>query len=194
MKCHCRYNAILRHSLAVVIVSMSVIVVACDEKVTLDLVEPESPEGNTGESGEGMTPVEPIALPGLPADITGYNLWLKLNADPIPPTGGGDPHHGTKDVYVNQERDTIAPSGTQQFPYPDGSIVVKESRADSGFIRVVAIMWKKAGSNPAGKDWVYEEYIRRDADSRFPNPISGAFCGGCHSGAANTDYVFTALE
>ena len=189
MKCRCRYNAILRHALTLVIVSICALTVSCDEKVTLDLVDPVPPE----ETGE-MTPVEPIALPGLPADITGYNLWLKLNADPIPPTGGGDPHHGTKDVYVNQPRDVIAPSGTQQFPYPDGSIVVKESRADSGFIRVVAIMWKKAGSNPAGNDWVYEEYIRRDADSRFPNPISGAFCGGCHSGAANTDYVFTVLE
>ena len=194
MKYHCKYNTILRHVLVLIVLSICALLVSCDEKVTLDLVDPTPPEEEVDDSVEEMMPVEPIALPGLPVDITGYNQWLKLNAEPIPPVAGGDPHRGTKDVYVNQARDVIAPGGRQRFPYPDGSIVVKESRADSGFIRVVAIMRKKAGSNPAGNDWEYEEYIRRDADSPFPNPLTGAFCGGCHSRAANTDYVFTVLE
>ena len=194
MKYQPKYNTILRHVLVLIVLSICALLVSCDEKVTLDLVDPMPPEETVDDPDEETVPVEPIALPGLPADVTGYNQWLKLNAEPIPPTGGGDPHRGTKDVYVNQERDVIAPGGRQRFPYPDGSIVVKESRADSGFIRVVAIMRKKAGSNPAGNDWMYEEYIRRDADSPFPNPISGAFCGGCHSDAANRDYVFTVLE
>ena len=194
MKYQPKHNTILRHVLVLIVLSICALLVSCDEKVTLELVDPVLPEETVDDPAEEMMPVEPIALPGLPADITGYNQWLKLNAEPIPPTGGGDPHRGTKDVYVNQERDVIAPGGRQRFPYPDGSIVVKESRADSGFIRVVAIMRKKAGSNPAGNDWEYEEYIRRDADSPFPNPISGAFCGGCHSDASNRDYVFTVLE
>ena len=194
MKYQSQHNTILRYVLTLIVLSMCTLFVSCDEKVTLDLVDPVPPEETVDDPAEEMMQVEPIALPGLPADITGYNQWLKLNANPIPPTGGGDPHRGTKDVYVNQERDVIAPGGRQRFPYPDGSIVVKESRADSGFIRVVAIMRKKAGSNPAGNDWVYEEYIRSDADSPFPNPISGAFCGGCHSDASNRDYVFTVLE
>ena len=194
MKYQPKHNTILRHVLVLIVLSICALLVSCDEKVTLELVDPVPPEETVDDPAEETVPVEPIALPGLPADVTGYNQWLKLNAKPIPPTGGGDPHRGTKDVYVNQERDVIAPGGRQRFPYPDGSIVVKESRADSGFIRVVAIMRKKAGSNPAGNDWMYEEYIRRDADSPFPNPISGAFCGGCHSDASNRDYVFTVLE
>ena len=194
MKYQPQHNTILRHVLVLIVLSICALLVSCDEKVTLELVDPVPPEETVDDPAEETVPVEPIALPGLPADVTGYNQWLKLNAEPIPPTGGGDPHRGTKDVYVNQERDVIAPGGRQRFPYPDGSIVVKESRADSGFIRVVAIMRKKAGSNPAGNDWMYEEYIRRDADSPFPNPISGAFCGGCHSDASNRDYVFTVLE
>ena len=194
MKYQPQHNTILRHVLVLIGLSICALLVSCDEKITLDLVDPVPPEETVDDPAEETVPVEPIALPGLPADVTGYNQWLKLNAEPIPPTGGGDPHRGTKDVYVNQERDVIAPGGRQRFPYPDGSIVVKESRADSGFIRVVAIMRKKAGSNPEGNDWMYEEYIRRDADSPFPNPISGAFCGGCHSDAANRDYVFTVLE
>jgi hypothetical protein len=194
MKYQPKHNTILRHGLVLIGLSICALLVSCDEKITLDLVDPVPPEETVDDPAEETVPVEPIALPGLPADVTGYNQWLKLNAKPIPPTGGGDPHRGTKDVYLNQERDVIAPGGGQRFPYPDGSIVVKESRADSGFIRVVAIMRKKSGSNPAGNDWEYEEYIRRDADSPFPNPISGAFCGSCHSDASNRDYVFTVLE
>ena len=194
MKYHCQHNAMLRYVLVLFVLSICTLLISCDEKVTLELVDPEPPGGTVVNSGEEVMPVQPIALPGLPADITGYNQWLKLNAEPIPPVAGSDPHRGTKDVYVNQERDTIAPGGRQQYPYPNGTIVVKESRSDAGFIRLVAIMRKKAGSNPGGNDWEYEEYIRRDADSPFPNPLTGAFCQGCHSDARNRDYVFTVLE
>ena len=191
---HCQRNTMLKYVLVLCVLSICTILVSCDEKVTLELVDPQPPEETVVDPGEEMMPVEAIALPGLPADITGYNQWLKLNAQPIPPVAGSDPHRGTKDVYVNQERDTIAPGGRQQYPYPNGSIVVKESRSDAGFIRLVAIMRKKAGSNPGGNDWEYEEYIRRDGDSPFPNPLMGAFCQGCHSDARNRDYVFTVLE
>ena len=194
MKYKHQYNTDSKCVLVFAVLSVCTLLASCDEKVTLDLVDPESPEEITDDTTEEMMPVQPIALPGLPADITGYNQWLKLNAEPIPPVAGSDPHRGTKDVYVNQERDVIAPGGRQRYPYPDGSIVVKESRADAGFIRLVAIMRKKAGSNPGGNDWEYEEYIRRDADSPFPNPLTGAFCQGCHSDASNRDYVFTVLE
>ena len=196
MKYHRLYNTIWRHALVFAVLSVCTLFVSCDEKVTLDLVDPVPPGETVDDPAEEEMPVEPIALPGLPADITGYNRWLKLNAEPIPPVAGGDPHHGTKDVYVNQERDVIAPDGKQQFPYPDGSIVVKESRADSGFIRVVAIMWKKKGSNPAGNDWEYEEYIRRDADSPFPNPLYRVHSAAAAIRAplADRDYVFTVLE
>ena len=194
MKYKHQYNTDSKCVLVFAVLSVCTLLASCDEKVTLDLVDPESPEEITDDTTEELMPVQPIALPGLPADITGYNQWLKLNAEPIPPVAGSDPHRGTKDVYVNQERDAIAPGGRQQFPYPDGSIVVKESRSDAGFIRLVAVMRKKAGSNPGGNDWEYEEYIRRDADSPFPNPLTGAFCQGCHSDAANRDYVFTVLE
>ena len=99
---------------------------------------------------EPVLPEEPVvALPGLPDDIAGYTHWLKLNAEPIPPVGGGDPHNGTKNVYVNQTRDTIAPNGTQEFPYPEGSIVVKDAtRPGKDYIGLVAIMRKKAGTDP----------------------------------------------
>ena len=140
-------------------------------------------------------PEPPAALLGLPDDTAGYDQWLKLNAQPIPPVPGFDPHRGTKNVYVNQTREVIAPNGQQQFPYPDGAIVVKEAvRPDKDFIGLVAVMWKEAGTNPAFGDWRFEEYTRNAPDAEFRLIASGAACSGCHSGAAATDFVFVLLE
>ncbi len=136
-----------------------------------------------------------VTLPGLPDDTAGYDQWLKLNVQPIPPVGGFDPHRGTKDVYVNQTLEAIAPNGQQQFPYPDGTIVVKEAvRPNKNFIGLVAVMWKEAGSNPAFGDWRFEEFTRNTPDAEFRLAFEGAICTGCHSGAAATDFVFTQLE
>ena len=136
-----------------------------------------------------------VALPGLPDDIAGYEGWLKLNAQPIPPAPGGDPHRGTKNVYVNQTREKIAPNGEQQFPYPDGTIVVKEAtRPDKDFIGLVAVMWKEAGKHPDAGDWRFEEYLRNAPDADFRLAFEGTVCTGCHSGAAATDFVFVTLE
>ena len=140
-------------------------------------------------------PDPPAALPGLPDDIAGYNQWLKLNAQPIPPTPGGDPHNGTKNVYVNQTREKIAPNGQQQFPYPDGTIVVKEAtRPGKDFIGLIAVMWKKAGTHPDAGDWRFEEYLRGAPDAEFRLAFEGGICIGCHTGVAATDFVFVPLE
>ena len=87
MKYQPQHDTILRHVLVVVVLSICALLVSCDEKVTLDLVDPAPPEETVDDPAEEMMPVEPIALPGLPADITGYNQWLKLNAKPIPAGG-----------------------------------------------------------------------------------------------------------
>ena len=55
--------------------------------------QPETPQVEQMPQPE---PEPPAALPGLPADTAGYEGWLKLNAQPIPPAPGGDPHRGTK--------------------------------------------------------------------------------------------------
>ena len=136
-----------------------------------------------------------VALPGLPDDVAGYEKWLKINAEPIPPVPGRDPHDGTKNVYVNQSQDTIAPDGEQQFPYPDGSIVVKEAyRPDKDYVGLIAIMRKIAGSNPDHNDWEFIEYTRGKQDDDFKVIASGGLCSNCHVQAEDTDYVFTELE
>lgn len=170
---------------------------ACAEKQLDELVQQTEEETTDVTETAPVQPEEPaaVALPGLPADVAGYTQWLKLNADPIPPVPGGDPHNGTKNVYVNQTRDTIAPNGTQQFPYPDGSIVVKDAiRPGKDFIGLIAIMRKKDGVNPDHNDWEFIEYVRNAADAEFRVIAKDGVCWGCHARVKDIDYVFTKLE
>ena len=189
---------------------LSLVIIACVIFISCgDEGEVVIPEPVTPQPGEQMPqpqpepprveqmpqPELPAALPGLPADTAGYEGWLKLNAEPIPPAPGGDPHRGTKNVYVNQTREAIAPNGEQQFPYPDGTIVVKEAtRPGKDFIGLIAVMWKEAGSNPDVGDWRFEEFLRGAPDADFRLAFEGGVCTGCHSGAAATDFVFVTLE
>ncbi len=139
--------------------------------------------------------VTAAALPGLPDYVAGYQSWLKLNSEPIPPVPGSDPHNGTKNVYVNKDRETIAPNGKQKFPYPNGSIVVKEAnRPGKDYIGLIAIMRKVEGSNPDHNDWEFIEYARNKQEADFTVLASGGICWGCHSGVENMDYVFTKLD
>jgi len=135
------------------------------------------------------------ALPGLPADVAGFERWLRLNATPLP-VRPGDPHRGVKDVFVNRSRDQIAPGGAQRFPYPDGSIVVKAStRPGEDFVWLVAIMRKRAGSDPAHGNWQFVEYTRPGAGDRFTVLARDGVCWGCHGDVrAASDWVFTTLE
>ena len=167
---------------------------SCREEEQLEELVQNSQE--TGTTPDPIEPEEPaVALPGLPEDVAGYEQWLKLNAEPIPPAEGGDPHRGTKNVYVNQTRETIAPNGQQQFPYPDGSIVVKEAfRPNKDYVGLIAIMRKVAGIDPEHNDWEFIEYTRNAPDAEFRVIASDGICWGCHVRVEDIDYVFTELD
>ena len=154
-------------------------------------VEPNGGEP-TDPNGPVVQPSEP--LPGLPESTAGFDSWLKMNAEPIPPKPS-DPHRGTKDVFINQTREAIAPGGENQYPYPDGTIIVKSAvRPGKDFVGLVAIMTKKKGTNPNHNDWEFIEYLRDNADTPFRKAFEGRLCENCHVKAADTDYSFTVLE
>ena len=180
--------------LAIVLISC-LLLVACAEKQLEELIEQQDGE-KTADTTEPVQPEEPIvALPGLPADVAGYTQWLKLNVEPIPPVPGGDPHNGTKNVYVNKTRADIAANGEQVFPYPDGSIVVKDAiRPGKDYIGLIAIMRKKAGVDPDHNDWEFVEYVRNAPDADFRVIARDGVCWGCHARVEDIDYVFTALD
>jgi len=168
---------------------------SCAEKQLEEIIEQQDGE-KTMDTAESVQTAEPVVvLPGLPADVAGYTQWLKLNTEPIPLVAGGDPHNGTKNVYVNKTREDIASNGEQQFPYPDGSIVIKEAyRPGKDYVGLIAIMRKKAGVDPDHNDWEFIEYTRNAADTDFGVIAEGRICWGCHARVEDIDYVFTELE
>ena len=198
MKRHIRN---LLSCLAIILISC-LLLSACGEKQLEELIEQQEETTAPAEepvvqpAEEPVQPAEPVAaLPGLPDDVAGYTQWLKLNAEPIPPVPGGDPHNGTKNVYVNKTRAEIAPDGKQQFPYPDGSIVIKEAnRPGKDYVGLIAIMRKKAGVDPAHNDWEFIEYVRSAADAEFRVIAKDGVCWGCHARVEDIDYVFTELD
>ncbi len=138
----------------------------------------------TTDAAETTTEAEPEPLPGLPADLVGYETWSRLNEEPIPPRAS-DPHDGTKNVYASKRRGADA-------QFPDGTIVVKEAmRPGADFLGLIAIMRKQAGADPANNDWVFVEYTRDAANARFAEIASGTVCSSCHVSARDLDYVFT---
>jgi hypothetical protein len=121
------------------------------------------------------------ARDGLPAYVTGYTAWQKLNAKPI--RGGSAAHEGVKNVYASKRK-----VGRR---YPVGTIVVKTATpAGKRWIALVATMRRVSGTANGG--WRWEEFTRTSPSARFTRvsfPQSG--CAACHAQAKATDYVFT---
>ena len=118
---------------------------------------------------------------GLPAYVTGYASWTKLNAKPI--RGGSAAHQGVKNVYTSRRK-----VGRR---YPVGTIVVKTATpSGKRWLSLVATMRRVRGTANGG--WRWEEFTRSSPSSRFTKvtfPESG--CAACHAQAKTNDYVFT---
>lgn len=118
---------------------------------------------------------------GLPAYVTGYAKWTKLNAMPI--RGGSAAHQGVKNVYASRRK-----AGGR---FPVGTIIVKTATpAGKQWSSLVATMRRVRGSANGG--WRWEEFTRTSPSERFRKvafPESG--CAACHAQARTNDYVFT---
>jgi hypothetical protein len=168
----------------------AIVLVGCgSEKKAAPTVPLEQPTTTTPEqttTQEETTTAEekPKALPGLPAFTAGYTEWTKL-ARRLPPRDS-DPHLGTKTVYASK---AAGPSGL----FPNGTVIVKEAfRPGKDFIGLIATMRKRKGADPEHNDWVFIEYAREGAGDPFRELARDAVCYGCHVGAADSDYVWTA--
>jgi hypothetical protein len=118
---------------------------------------------------------------GLPAYVTGYTTWPKVNAKPI--QGGSSAHQGTKNVYTSKRK-----TGAR---YPVGTIVVKEARPPGKkWLSLVATMRRISGTTNGG--WRWEEFTRPSPTARFTKvSFPQSSCAACHVQAKRNDYVFT---
>ncbi len=138
----------------------------------------------------------PTTKEGVPEDIAQYRSWTKMNtnllADP------SNPRAGPKNTFVNLSpdalREIIGPGGRVRKPFPDGTIVVRESLdVDAGFVRVLFIQ-RKDSSVKQTKGWIFSGFTRSAANDPYqPLPVADpvARCLNCHEQMRATDMVFT---
>jgi plastocyanin len=136
------------------------------------------------------------AQQGVPAEIEPYRAWTKMNGAPL--TDPSNPRAGPKNTFINlspaQLREIIGPGARDRKPYPDGTIIVRESLdVDTGFVRVLFVQ-KKDSNAARTKGWVFSGFSRSRADEPFqplavPDPV--ARCLNCHEQMRASDLVFT---
>ena len=159
------------------------VVIPAQQTTTTEAATTETTTEAATTTEEETEPDEPEPLPGLPADLVGYETWSRLNEEPIPPRSS-DPHDGTKHVYAS----FLAEAGV----YPEGTTIVKEAmRPGTDFIGLIAMMRKEKGAQPDHNDWIWVEYTRSGPDEDFREQASGSVCYSCHVQAREADYVFT---
>ena len=133
-----------------------------------------------------------------PTEFAGYKSWTKINTQTI--TGDttsalGSAHEGTKgfrEVYVNGAGEAVA-LGKAPYPFPEGTIMVKEAYKDSGgnkgSLANLTIMVKREGGYDADNgDW---EYLMTSPGMAVGMQGKVGMCIGCHVAAFDTDYIFT---
>ncbi|MDP6944620.1 MAG: hypothetical protein QF464_10755 [Myxococcota bacterium] len=122
----------------------------------------------------------------LPADIADYaSTCVRLNTEELPPYPD-DPHDGYKTVFACHAtlEDIVARD------YPDGAIVVKESRKPGqDYPFLIATARKDAGQ------WSWAEYTRNfESESFVKLPIAEAVCIDCHQAYADWDWIMTGYD
>jgi len=130
-----------------------------------------------------MTLVQSGCASDLPEDIRDYDTRCVSIATAGPYKG--DPHSGNKRIFACNVELAALQAGTR--PFPDGTIIVKEStkpgKCDPWLI---ATMRKKAGK------WSWEEFTRNFADEDYGELlVPESTCTNCHKDAEEVDWVFS---
>ncbi|MGE0635260.1 MAG: hypothetical protein AB7G44_06660 [Bacteroidia bacterium] len=128
-----------------------------------------------------------------------FMSWsLDATAQGPDPALGGMAHGGndstvTRNVYFKNGQDPI--NGT----YPIGTVIVKHSNNPAGSVNEFTAMVKRGNDfNPNVGDW---EFFMLMPDGSIASDTTGmemrgaslmnGMCGGCHSGASSSDFVFS---
>lgn len=136
----------------------------------------------------------------FPTALEGYatsDTCVVLNLDPIPPDDEV-PHPGYKTVYAcHDDPEALFKDGAWAgTPYPDGTMIIKESCMDGGcgevdgdFVFLVATAEKVSGS------WQWHEYTRNfEEEELLEVAFPEAACISCHEDVAAADYMFTGYQ
>jgi hypothetical protein len=131
------------------------------------------------------------------SDFDGYEDWMKVNEETI--TGDvfgvlGPAHEraeGFREVYINKTGKKVS-TGRDDFPYPVGTIIVKESYANDGgrkgdLANLTVMMKRGSGYDLEHGDW---EYMMVSPSNEVLGQGCMDMCIGCHAAAADSDWVY----
>ncbi len=148
----------------------------------------------TKQTVKGM---KDIAYETQVSDFDGYEKWMKVNKETI--TGDvfgvlGPAHAGAegfREVYINKTGKKVS-TGREDFPYPMGTIIVKESYTNEdgkkGELTGLTVMIKRGGLyDPDNGNW---EYMMVTPENEVMAQGRVEMCIGCHAEATETDWVF----
>jgi hypothetical protein len=132
---------------------------------------------------------------GTPTDaFAGYPSWRRVNAQPI--TGDasgalGRAHEGAsgyRNVFVNATGEEVATSASG-YPYPEGTILVKESRktADGAITNLTVMIKREATYDPDNGNW---EYVMTSPTLEVASQGKLSMCIGCHAAGFEQDFTF----
>ena len=130
-------------------------------------------------------------------DIKGYIMWPKVNQMTITGDTSGSlgPAHegvqGFREIYINITGLDVS-LGRVDFPYPAGTIVVKEAFADKdgakGDLASITVMIKRGDNyDPDNGNW---EYMMLSPAYDVAAQGKVDMCIGCHAVAKDKDWVF----
>lgn len=135
--------------------------------------------------------------------VADSNTFLNYMSWPVQSTRNGvDPslgmaHNGNDSTAIRRVhfKDGVSPVNGK---YPVGSIIVKHTTNAAGTLNEFTGMVKRGnGFNPTKGDWEFfmltpNGKIAKDMGMELRGAnLMGGMCGGCHSAAANKDYIFS---
>ena len=128
----------------------------------------------------------------IPPELLDYRArCLPMNQEPLHETED-DPHEGIKNVFAcDVTLDQLLDSaGAPVYPYPDGTLIVKESQKEGqDFTWLIATAEKINGA------WQWREYTRNFGSEDFVRlPVSEQVCIDCHKQVEAIDYIFTPYQ
>jgi len=128
----------------------------------------------------------------------GYRLWTHVKTMELKPghplyASFGGLHH----IYVNEVGLQTYLEG-KKTPFPKGTVIVfdlLEAKVEGNALvegprKLIGVMVKDPKRYPETGGWGYYAF----GPDKKPLAIDPKACHACHQGAANTDYVFSALR
>ena len=160
--------------------SLSMALFACSESP--DLVNQSGTEVKTEQKSE--TTAEAASEPTeqeLKELVNQYKNFKALNSE-LKPSG----IHGSK-VKTFLDEKGFESYEKKSFPYPDGTMAVKESFSSDGKLNRLYLMKKIKGYDPENNDWYYALMSTEGKPSQSGKV---SFCIQCHTSAKDKDYLY----